>query len=62
LRAVTHLFVRPVLADHEHVDRGDPAVFREPDFHAAVQARARAADAVFLVAADAHHHGCVELL
>ena len=54
--------VRTVVADDEHVDGGDPAFLREADFHAAMQAGARAADVMLFLAADAHHHRCADLL
>ena len=38
----------------------DSAVFGEADLHAALDAGARAADEVFLFAADAHHHRGIE--
>ena len=56
------LLVRTVLADDEHVERDDAALLREAHLHAAVNARARAADVMLVVAADPHQHRRVGLL
>ena len=59
---VAHLIVRAVVADHEHIERGDPAFLGEADLHPAVEAGTRAADVVLFLAADAHHDRRVRLL
>src|SRR5579862_3547594 len=60
--AVALALERAVVADREHVERGDAAVLGEAYFHPRAHARTGAADIVFLLAADAHHHRRIRLL
>ena len=54
--------VGAVVGDDEHVQRGDPAVLGKADLHPALEAGPRAADEMFFLAADAHHHRGIGLL
>ena len=62
LRGITARLIRPVLADGEHVEREDLPFLREAGLETAVQAGARAADRLLLLAVDSHHDRRVGLL
>src|SRR5262249_58444635 len=50
-----------VFGHHTGVHGGDPAVGTEPDLDAALESGAAAADGIFLVPGNAHHHRTVDL-
>ena len=59
---IAHLVVGTVIADHEHIERHDPAVPGKADLHTAVEAWTPAPDVLLFLAADAHHHRRIRLL
>src|SRR5215471_9270806 len=59
---VTDGIVRSVVADHEHIECGNASVLGETDFHPSLKAGPRPSNEVFLLTADAHHHGRIRFL
>ncbi len=60
--AITLALERTVVADREHVERGDVTVLREADLHPAAHSGTTAADEMLFLAADSHHHRGIRLL
>ncbi len=60
-REIELIFVRAGVLQDEHVNGRDPAVCAEADLDARHQRRTVAADVVFFLAADAHHHRTADL-
>jgi len=56
------LLVRTVVHDGEQIDGGHSPILGKSDLHPAMNAGASAADGVFLLAADAHHHRALVFL
>src|SRR6185503_3137423 len=60
--AITLALELTVVADREHVERGDATLLREADLHPAAHARTPTADVVLLLTADSHHDRGIRLL